>query len=70
MLDPTLGTVNPEEVFTSDEYIPDDEGTLFYGNEVAFGEYDNDEEDNDFDEEDMYEPDVFDDMEFWSTFPG
>lgn len=66
MIDPTLGTVNPEEVFTSDEYIPDDEGTLFYGDEVAFGEYDDGEydDDDDFDDEDMYEPDVFNDMEF------
>ena len=66
MLDPTLGVINPEEVFTSDEYIPDEEGTYFAGNEIAFNEYyeDEDEDEDDFDDEDMYEPDVFDDMEF------
>jgi len=47
-------TVVTEDVFTSGEYIPDDEGTLFYGESVVFGEYHEAE-----DEDDMYEPDVF-----------
>jgi len=48
-------TVVTEDVFTSGEYIPDDEGTLFYGDSVAFGEY----QPSDDDDDDMYEPDVF-----------
>jgi hypothetical protein len=47
-------TVVTEDVFTSGEYIPDDEGTLFYGDSVAFGEYQASDDDDD-----MYEPDVF-----------
>ena len=47
-------TIDPSEVFIGEEYLPDDEGTLIYGDEVAFGEYQPTDDDDD-----MYEPDVF-----------
>ena len=57
MFEPNIsdyGTVSAEDVFIGEEYLPDEEGTVFYGEEVAFGEYREAEDD-----EDMYEPDVF-----------
>lgn len=56
-LDPNFGSVDPTDVFTSDEYVGDEEGTYFAGGEIAFAEYSPDDDDDD----DMYEPDVFDD---------
>tara|TARA_R100000951_G_scaffold26183_1_gene22204 strand:- start:2149 stop:2379 length:231 start_codon:yes stop_codon:yes gene_type:complete len=57
-LDPNFGTVDPADVFTSDEYVSDEEGTYFAGGEIAFNEYSPEDDD-----EDMYEPDVFEGMD-------
>lgn len=59
-LDPNFGTIDPADVFTSDEYVGDEEGTYFAGGEIAFNEY-SPEDDN----EDMYEPDVFENLDDW-----
>jgi hypothetical protein len=59
MFEPNIsdyGIVSTEDVFIAEEYVPDEEGTLFYGEEVAFGEYRNGETMAD---DDIYEPDVF-----------
>ena len=59
MTDPQLGTVDPSDVFTADEYIGDEEGTYFQGNEVAFAEFSPEDDQDVYDSDDIYEPDVF-----------
>lgn len=63
MTDPRLGTVDPTDVFTADEYIGDEEGTYFDGNEVAFADFSPEDDQDVYDTDDMYEPDVFDEFD-------
>ena len=64
MMDPKLGIVDPADVFTADEYIEDEEGAYFAGNEIAFAEYDPEDDTDVYNsEQDMYEPDVFDEFD-------
>ena len=59
MTDPQFGTVDPSDVFTADEYIGDEEGAYFEGNEIAFNELSPEDDQDVYDSEDIYEPDVF-----------
>ena len=79
MLDPRLGTIDPADVFTSDEFIDDEEGTYFEGNEVAFAEFSPEDDQDVYDSDDIYEPDVFEyddwgQLRYWPkspvNFPG
>lgn len=59
MIDPNFGTVDPADVFTSSEYINDEEGAYFEGNEIAFNELSPEDDQDVYDTDDIYEPDVF-----------
>ena len=59
MTDPRLGTVDPTDVFTADEYIGDVEGTYYEGKEIAFAEFSPEDDQGVYESDDIYEPDVF-----------
>ena len=65
-LDPNFGTIDPADVFTSNEYVGDEEGTYFAGGEIAFNEYSPEDDKDAYDSEaDIYEPDVFENFDDW-----
>lgn len=63
MIDPNFGTIDPADVFTADEYIGDEEGAYFEGNEIAFNDYSPEDDQDVYDSDDMYEPDVLDEFD-------